>query len=85
MAAVLSVDTKYSPKLKMYSLKNGTTLDCKIDKKTFNKEKLSDGDIVRISGTKNKPKVRKNADGEWETIQGTSELWITAYHKVENL
>lgn len=85
MAAVLSVDTKYSPKLKMYSLKNGTTLDCKIDKKTFNKEKLSDGDIVRISGTKNKPKVRKNADGEWETIQDTSELWITAYHKVENL
>ena len=85
MAAVLSVDTKYSPKLKMYSLKNGTTLDCKIDKKTFNKEKLSDGDIVRISGTKNKPKVHKNADGEWETIQGTSELWITAYHKVENL
>lgn len=84
MAAVLSVDTKYSPKLKMYSLKNGTTLDCKIDKKTFNKEKLKDGDIVRISGTKNKPKVRKNTDGEWETIQGTSELWITAYHKAEN-
>lgn len=85
MAAVLDIDTKYSPKLKMYSLKNGTTLDCKIDKKTFNKEKLSKGDIIRISGTKNKPKVRKNADGEWETIQGTSELWITAYHKVENL
>lgn len=82
MAAVLSVDTKYSPKLKMYSLKNGTILDCKVDKKTFNKEKLSEGDMVRISGTRNKPKVRKNADGEWEVIQGTSELWITAYHKV---
>lgn len=85
MAAVLAVDTKYSPKLKMYSLKNGTTLDCKIEKKIFNREKLKDGDIIRISKTKNKPKVRKNAEGDWETIQGTSELWITAYHKVENL
>ena len=85
MATVVSIDTKYSPKVKMYSLKNGTTLDCKIEKKIFNREKLKDGDIVRISKTKNKPKVRKNAEGDWETIQGTSELWITAYHKVDNL
>lgn len=86
MAAVLSVDTKYSPRLKMYSLKNGTTLDCKIDKKTFNKEKLAVGNIVRINGTKQKPKVKKNEEtGEWEAIPGTSELWITTYHKLNDL
>ena len=85
MAAVLSVDTKYSPKLKMYSLKNGTTLDCKIDKRTFNKMPLSNGDIVRIMGTKKKPKSRKNADGKWEDVPNTSELWITKYIKTQNL
>lgn len=85
MAAVVSIDTKYSPKVKMYSLKNGTTLDCKIDKRTFNQNPISAGDIVTIYGTKKKPKVRKNADGKWENIPGTSELWITKYVKAQNL
>lgn len=85
MAAVISIDTKYSPKVKMYSLKNGTTLDCKIDKKSFNQNPISAGDIVTIYGTKKKPKVRKNADGKWENIPGTSELWITKYNKTEAL
>jgi len=85
MAVVLSVDAKYSPKLKMYSLKNGTTLDCKINKKTFNKDKLSEGDIVRIVSTSSKPKVQKNENGEWVNIPGTKELWINSYHKVVGL
>lgn len=85
MAAVLEIDTKYSPKLKMYSLKNGTTLDCKIDKRTFNKNKLKQGDIVRVVGMQPKPKVRKNENGDWETIPGTKEMWITKYTIVQNL
>lgn len=85
MAAVVSIDTKYSPKVKMYSLKNGTTLDCKIDKRTFNQNPISAGDIVTIYGTKKKPRARKNADGKWENIPGTSELWITKYVKAQNL
>lgn len=85
MACVLSIDTKYSPKLKMYSLKNGTTLECKIDKKTFNKDKLHTGDIVRIKTTKTKPKVTRTADGTWENVPDTKELWITSYIKVENI
>lgn len=85
MAAVLSVDKKFSPKLKLYSLKNGTTLDCKIDKRTFNLNPLDKGDIAKVISTKKKPKVRKNADGKWEDIPGTKELWITKYQKVNNL
>lgn len=85
MAAVISIDTKYSPKVKMYSLKNGITLDCKIDKRTFNQNPISAGDIVTIYGTKKKPKSRKNADGKWEDVPGTSELWITKYIKTQNL
>ena len=85
MAAVVEVDTKYSPKLKLYSLKNGTTLDCKIDKKTFNKQKLEKGDILRIAETKSKPKVKKNEDGDWVTVPGTKELWITKYFILNNM
>lgn len=85
MAVVLAVDTKYSPRLKLYSLKNGTTLDCKIDKRTFNKDKLAVGDIVRVTATKEKPKSRKNENGEWESIPGTKELWVNSYHKIDNL
>ena len=84
MACVISVDTKYSPKLIMYSLKNGNNLECKIDKRSFNKNKLSKGDIVRISGTKYKPRVKKTESG-WAEIPGTKELWITKYVKVDNL
>lgn len=85
MAAVLSLDTKYSPKLKLYSLKNGTVVDCKIDKKTFGKTKLSEGDIVKIQSTKDKPKTRRNENGEWESIPGTKETWITAYQIIKDL
>ena len=85
LATVFDLDTKYSPKLKMYSLKNGTTLDCKIDRRTFNKSKLKQGDIVRIIGVQYKPKSRKNENGEWENVPGTKEMWITKYAIVQNL
>lgn len=85
MAAVVDIDTKYSPKLKMYSLKNGTTIECKIDKKTFAKCKLANGDIVKIQGQRKKAKMRRTEDGEFEPVPGVFELWITSYKKVENI
>lgn len=85
MAAVLDVDTKYSPKVKMYSLKNGTTLECKIDKKTFKQNKLAVGDIVSISKTKKKPRMKRTDDGQFEPIPGALDLWIINYKKVENI
>lgn len=84
MAAVLEVDTKYSPKLKMHSLRNGTVIECKIDKKTYNKQKLRVGDIVRIHGTSEKPKLHRNEDGEW-TATETMETWITGYSVINNI
>ena len=56
---VTSVDSKYAPKLKVYALANGNTIDCKIDKRTFNCNKLSVGDLVRIEGTTYKPQQRR--------------------------
>lgn len=85
MAAVLGIDTKYSPKLKMYSLKNGTVIDCKIDKKTFSKCKLQNSDVVQIMSSKHKPKLRRTESGDFEAVPGIMELWITKYKKVESI
>ena len=78
---VISVDSKYAPKLKVYALANGNTIDCKIDKRTFNCNKLSVGDLVRIEGTTYKPQQRKTETG-FEPIPGTKVLWLTKYKKV---
>lgn len=85
MLVVISVDTKYSPKLKVYSLKNGTMLDCKIDKRTYNKNKLKKGNIIRVSSQTKKPKSQRAEDGTYKPIPGTSEIWLTKYDKVENI
>ena len=78
-AAVVSVNTKYAPKLQLYSLKNGTNIECRIDKRTFAKCPLTAGDIVLIQYTKNKPKMRRTEEGKFEEIPDTKELWITQY------
>lgn len=82
MAVVLELNTKYAPKTKMYSLKNGTILDCRIDKKTFSKSKLEEGDIIQILGTRYKEKVKRTDDGMFVPVPGVTELWITNYKKI---
>lgn len=82
---VMSVDTKYSPKLKVYSLKNGTTVECKVQKQVFNKQKLKEGQIIRIIEQKRKPKLRRTEDGEFEPVPGAFDIWIGKYKVVENL
>jgi len=82
LAVVVDLETKYSPKAKLYSLKNGTTIDCKIDKRAFNKDKLKIGDIIRIVKSPMKHKNRKNEQGEWEPIPDQLERWVTEYKKV---
>lgn len=81
-ACVLSVDKKYSPRLQMYSLRNGNNFDCKIDKRTFNRNKIEVGDIIRIIGARDKPKMKRDEDGNFVPIEGTSERWLTNYKKV---
>lgn len=85
IACVTSLDTKYSPRLTLYSLKNGTSYDCKIDRRTFNQAKLAKGDVVMVLANRFKPKVKKNEQGDWEEIPDSKELWITKYKKVDNL
>ena len=86
MAAVLEVNTRYTPKTKLYALKNGTVIECKIDKKNFNKEKLHAGDIIKIISTGYRPKMTKDVEtNQWVKVPGVTELWITSYKKLEDL
>lgn len=78
LAVVMELDTKYSPKVVLYSLKNGTTLQCKIDKKSFNRKTFEPGDILVIRSTKRKQKMQKTDNG-FEPVIGAFEYWITNY------
>ena len=60
-------------------------MDCKIQKKIFNRNKLSKGDIVVVLSTNYKPKSKKNDKGEWEPVPGTKELWLTGYRKLYDI
>jgi len=79
LAVVIDVDTKYSPKLKMHSMKSGATVECKIAKKTFSSKKLKVGDIISVYGQTRKPKMRRTDSGSFEPIPDTKEVWITKY------
>ena len=85
IACVTSIDTKYSPRLTLYSLKNGTSYQCKIDKRTFSQTKLAKGDILKVVANRFKPRVKKDENGNWVEIPDTRELWITKYQRLDNL
>lgn len=85
MLVIMSVDTKFSPKIKAYSLKNGMIIECKINKSTFGKAKITSGDIIRVVEQEKKPKSRKLENGSWEKIPGTSEIWITKYEPIGDI
>ena len=40
MFAVLEIDDKYSPRIKLYNMKSGTNGEMKMKKKDFNEDKL---------------------------------------------
>lgn len=80
--AVLDVNTKYSPKLSVYALKNGNQMTAKINKTVFNKQPLSAGDVILVQGQQMKTKKRRNEEGKFEDIPGEKELWITKYRKI---
>lgn len=79
---VESVDTKYSPKLKVYAFANGKSLEVKIATKLFKKNPVEKGDVLIVEDQQRKCKCRKTESGEFENIPGEYVWWITKYRKV---
>lgn len=83
MAVVVDVNTKYTPRIKFYSMKNGTTVECKVDKRTFNRCRLKAGDIVKINRTAPRNKMKRDEEGNYTPIPNQYEWWVSEYKKVD--
>lgn len=81
---VTDLDTKYSPKLKLYSLKRGEERQFKMDRKTFNAKdtalKINKGDLIKITEFKKKYKQVLDGEGGFKPTD-QMEYWITGYIK----
>ena len=71
--AVIEVDTKYSPKVRMMSLTTGNVGTMKILKKTFQEYPLKAGDLIGLESWH-----KKEAWGK----PGVTENWMYRYHMV---
>ena len=80
---VTDVDTKYSPKVTLYSLGSGKEVICKISKALFKEEPFKKGQLIKCGNFFEKYKQRKTEYG-WEQTN-VKEWWLTSYNIVENM
>ena len=78
MGAIFDVNTKYTPKLKIYNLWNGEMVTCKLNAKTFQELPVRVGDIIEYT-TSEKPAWTKDEKGNWVSDESRKELWIRSY------
>lgn len=81
---VLDVETKYTPKVKVYALANGNTLAVKVAKKDFSRNAVQFGDIIHITDQKKKNRVKMSSDGKFVPVENEFDWWITKYEVVGN-
>lgn len=78
-AIVINVDTKYAPSITSYALTKGEIVEFKINKRTFEKNPLVDGDAIIIKNCGYKNKQKRLDNGGYENIPGERVLWVTDY------
>ena len=77
-AVVMNVDCKYTPKLTLYRLDTGTTMVCKLKKKSYESNPLPTGAIIKFY-TEVKPGWKKDENGEWQQDFSRNDVWVTNY------
>ena len=92
IVVVTNLNIDWSPKFEAYCLNNGQICSIKIHKKKNYKNKsiktsykdlpVENGDIIYLASCKKEPKRRKNANGDWENIQGEMDWWVNDYRVV---
>ncbi len=80
--AVLEVDDRYSPKVRLYSIANGRTGVMKLKKAAFNAQPLQVGSILRLHSWERKPSYHF-VDRKPKADRENTELWITGYELLE--
>lgn len=80
---VTDVNTKYSPRVTLYSLGTGKEVGCKINKAMFNQTPFKRGQLIKCGRFYEKFKQRKTENG-WEQTD-EKEWWLESYELVDNL
>ena len=80
--AVLEVDNRYSPKMKLYNVAKGTVGVMKVRKSIYQKAPVKEGDVIRMIGWQRKP-AYQYIDGKQSIKQGVFDLWISEYEVVK--
>lgn len=80
---VTDVNTKYSPRVKLYSLGSGKEVECKINKNLFNAEPFKRGQLIKCGRFFEKFRQRKTENG-WEQTS-EKDWWLESYQLIDNL
>ncbi len=80
--AVLDVDDRYSPKVRLYNIASGRTGMMKLKKALFTTQPLETGSIIRLLSWERKPSYQF-LDGKAHRDYENMELWITQYEKLQ--
>jgi DNA polymerase-3 subunit alpha len=85
-AFVIGVNTKFSPRLQLFSLASGTMIEVKIQKRLFEPNPIEEGMIIYCSSFEKKAAV-KYVDGQFqEDLSKPPVWWVTSYRIVtENI
>ena len=76
--AVLDVDVRYSPKLRLYNLNTGTIGVMKARKDDYKKQPVEVGDILTLRKWEKRPAYRYT-DGKPVKKDGVYDLWLSKY------
>ena len=77
---VLSLDTKYSPKVKLYNISTGRTGQMKIRKPTFSAVPFEEGQIISFTPSEwHRAQAMQFVDGKRQYIPNVYDLWIDDY------
>ena len=79
----MDVNTKYSPRVVLYSLGTGKEVTCKINKNLFNAEPFIKGQIIKCGRFFEKFKQKKTEAG-WEKTD-EKEWWLESYELIDSI
>lgn len=80
---VLSLDTKFSPRIQAYCLNNGKQASLKVQNKIYENKPFIGGDILFCKTLEKKPQVRF-VDGNFvEDLEAEEQWWISSYDIID--
>ena len=79
-AIVTDLNTEYSPKIIVHTLKDGIQKNLKINKETFSEHPFNIGNILLCKTFKKRNIKRKTIEGKWEDVPDKFDWWLETYY-----